>query len=192
MTILSNRLCRSSTVACPVLNRFKLESNHSRTWFTRKSINPLMYEARFSTQSESGMNCRSVVGTQDSLRVTRCDSIWSNDFCSRSNTTNRVEVSLPSIMRSVSKFYALVSLVSAIGLVNNSTFRGSISGSISEYPVASAIGRRVERVLTRCSVIVSVKGNKRGPGNTDAETHEIGPPSRSPTGICQRSKFATS
>jgi hypothetical protein len=185
--MLSNCLCRSSTVACPVLNRFKLESNQSWTWFTRKSINPLMYEARFSTQPESGTNCRSVLGTQDSLRVTRCDSIWSNDFRSRSNTANRVGVSSPSIMRSVSKFYVLVSLVSTIGLVNNRTFRGSKSSSISEYPVASAMGRRVERVLTRCSVIVSVKENERGPGNTNVGTHEIVPPSHSPTGIvkCQ-------
>ena len=119
-----------------------------------------MYEAKFSTQSESDTNCRSVLGIQDSLRAARCDSIRSSDFRSRSNTTNRAAVSSPSTMRSVSRFYVLVSLLSAIRLVNNRTFRGSKSCSISEYPVASAIGRRVERVLTRCSVMVSVKENE--------------------------------
>lgn len=129
-----------------------------------------MYEARFSTQSESGTNCRPVLGIQDSLRVARCDSIRSSEFSSRSDKKNRSGVSSPSIMRSVSKFYALVSLQSAIGLVNNRTFRGSESCSISEYPVASAIGSRVESDLTRCSVMVSVKEDERGPGNTDAKT----------------------
>ena len=70
-------------------------------------------------------------------------------------------------MRSVSKFYALVSLLSEIRLVNNRTFRGSKPCLISEYPVASAVGRRVERILTRCFVMVSVKvkENERGSGN---------------------------
>jgi hypothetical protein len=152
-----------------------------------------MYEAKFSTQSESGTNCRPVLGIQDSLRVVRCDSIWSSEFSSRSDTTNRSGVSSPSIMRSVSKFYVLVSLLSAIGLVNNRTFRGSKSCSISEYPVASAMGRRVESALTRCSVMVSIKEVERGPGNTDVktQTHEIGPPNHLPTRICQIGILAT-
>jgi hypothetical protein len=40
--------------------------------------------------------------------------------------------------------------------MNDRTFNGSRSGSISEYPVASATVRRADRVLTRCSIIVSV------------------------------------
>jgi hypothetical protein len=40
--------------------------------------------------------------------------------------------------------------------INAITFNGSRSGSISEYPVARATVRRADRVLTRCSIIVSV------------------------------------
>ena len=40
------------------------------------------------------------------------------------------------------------------------TFRGFKSGSISEYPVASAIGRRAESDFAQCSASVSVVGGK--------------------------------
>ena len=40
------------------------------------------------------------------------------------------------------------------------TFKGSKSGSTSENPVASAIGRRLESVLARWSVMVSVGKNE--------------------------------
>jgi hypothetical protein len=41
------------------------------------------------------------------------------------------------------------------------TFRGSKSGSISEYPVANAIERREESDLARCSAMVSVGNMKK-------------------------------
>jgi hypothetical protein len=45
--------------------------------------------------------------------------------------------------------------------MDHRTFKGSRSGSTSEYPVASATGRIAESVLARCSVVDSkVEGKK--------------------------------
>jgi hypothetical protein len=52
----------------------------------------------------------------------------------------------------------MVRLFVVVKMRHKRTFNGSRSGSISEYPEASAIIRRLDRVLTRCSIIVSVDG----------------------------------
>ena len=65
-------------------------------------------------------------------------------------------MSLDSTGRSVSKFYELGQLFLTRLESFARTFRGSISGSVSEYPRANAKGRRAESDLARCSAIVSV------------------------------------
>ena len=46
-------------------------------------------------------------------------------------------------------------------MMDHRTFKGSRSGSTSEYPVASATGRIAESVLARCSVVDSKAEGKK-------------------------------
>src|SRR6266576_605542 len=72
--------------------------------------------------------------------------------------------------------------ISTTWMNNYRTFKSSISGSTSEYPVANAIGSKLNRVLARCSVMVSVRVAVRDPINTwrDDATDEKAPPNRWP------------
>jgi hypothetical protein len=90
--------------ACPAWNRSRLESNQSRTWLTRKSIDPLIYDASFDVQSESGMDCRGVCLLQDPRKIARCISTSAGEICSRSEIAKRAGVSSLFMTVFVSKF----------------------------------------------------------------------------------------
>ena len=72
--------------------------------------------------------------------------------------------------------------ISVTWMNNYRTFKSSISGSTSEYPVANAIGSKLKRVLARCSVMVSVRVTVRDTMNTrrDCATNEKALPNRWP------------
>lgn len=155
--MLSNLLRKSSVIACPAWNLCKLESNQSRTWLTRKSISLLMCASSSDVHSESCMDCRGVPVPQASRNAARCISTSGGGTLSRPERAKKVAVSSLSIMRSVSRFYGelLIRWTQFIPTESNETFKGSRSGSTSEYPVASAIGRIAESALARCSVVDS-------------------------------------
>jgi len=143
-------------IACPAWNLCKLESNQSLTCWTRKSISPLMCAASSDVHSQSRMDCRGVLVAQDSRNAARCTSTSVGATLSRPERAKKVAVSSPSMTRSVSRFYSEHLVREAQFLTEgNRTFKGLRSGSSSEYPVASAIGRITERVLARCSVVDS-------------------------------------
>jgi hypothetical protein len=71
---------------------------------TRKSTNPLRYDTSSATQSESGMNCRGMIGFKDANNAVRCISMLSSGIGGPSEMTNLAAVSSLSGARSVSKF----------------------------------------------------------------------------------------
>ena len=159
MTNLSKILRRSSIAAWPPSNLSKFESNQSLTWLTRRSTSRLRCDASFSTHSESGMSCRCVSDSWDASREARHISISCGGGCSWSKTAKRATVSSHSTVRSESKFFGVYQIYRfqfrrTRGTLR--TLRRSISGSISEYPVANAIGRSPVSDLARCSAMVSI------------------------------------
>ena len=71
---------------------------------------------------------------------------------------------------------------SQLKLIHYGTSKGGCAGSIPENPVASAVGRRAESDLERCSAMVSVERVNSSKEKKDAVTNEKLPPSYSPAG----------
>lgn len=160
MTNLSKILRRSSMAAWPPSNLSKFESSQSLTWLTRRSTSRLRCDASFPTHSESGMSCRGISDSYDASREPRHFSISCGGGCSWSKTAKRATVSSHSIVRSESKFCGVrqiywVQFRGTRGMIR--TLSGSMSGSISEYPVANAIERSPVSDLARCSAMVSIR-----------------------------------
>ena len=116
-----------------------------------------MCPASSDVHSESCIDCRGVPVPQASLNAARCISTSGSGTLSRPERAKKVAVSSLSMMRLVSRFYGehLIRYPQFIRTENNRTFKGSRSGSTSEYPVASAVGRIAESALARCSVVDS-------------------------------------
>ena len=71
---------------------------------------------------------------------------------------------------------------SQLEFIHNGTSKGGCAGSNPENPVASAVGRRVERDLERCSAMVSAERINSSWEKKDGATNEKLPPSYSSAG----------
>jgi hypothetical protein len=86
------------------------------------------------------------------------DIRWWNSFATRKGKEGRGVITFYDEIGVKVLWRALDQIASIIPTESNRTFKGSRSGSTSEYPVASAIGRIVESDLARCSVMDSEGG----------------------------------